>query len=57
MTSATTLREALGPTGSISTRHAWKTVPKNNKAKHLVRGVIVASSCVFVEAMSLAASP
>src|SRR6266566_2399343 len=57
MTSATTLREALGPTGSISTRHPWKTVPKNNKAKNLVRGVIVASSCVFVEAMRLAASP
>src|SRR3989454_582755 len=52
MTSAARLREALGPTGSISTRHAWKRVPQDNKAKNLVRGFIVASSCVFVTGAS-----
>jgi len=41
MTSATTLREALGPTGSISTRHAWKRVPQDNRAMNLVLGFIV----------------
>src|SRR2546422_214673 len=41
MTSAATLRGALGPAGSISTRHAWKRVPQDNKAKNLVLGFIV----------------
>src|SRR6266516_2885014 len=37
MTSAATVREALGPAGPISTRHAWKRVPRHNRAKNLVR--------------------
>src|SRR5438034_11182054 len=52
MTSAATLLGALESVGSISTRHAWNRVPKNNKAKNLVRGFIVASSCVFVTGAS-----
>src|SRR5216117_2628229 len=41
MTSAARLRDPLGPAGSISTRHAWKRVPKSNKAKNLVLGFMV----------------
>src|SRR5213593_1614449 len=40
LTSAATLR-ALVPTGSISTGHACKRVPKNKTAKNLMRGLIV----------------